>query len=60
MLGRKPLRFACSCSRERVEAMLVSLGQDEAEAAADAAGGEANIRCEFCGQSYRFDKAGNR
>lgn len=55
VLGRKPLRFACSCSRERVEAMLVSLGEAEAEAAVTAAGGRASIRCEFCGQSYRFD-----
>lgn len=51
-LGGKPLRFACSCSRERVESMLVSLGPDEARAAV--AGGEAAIRCEFCGQDYRF------
>ena len=55
VLGRKPLRFACSCSRERVESMLVSLGEVEARAAAEAAGGVALIRCEFCGQSYRFD-----
>ncbi len=55
LLGSKPLRFACSCSRERVEAMLVSLGVAEAEAAVEAAGGRALIRCEFCGQSYRFD-----
>ena len=55
VMGGKPLRFACSCSRERVEAMLVSLGEDEAEAAVAAAGGQALIRCEFCGQSYRFD-----
>lgn len=54
LLGGKPLGFACSCSRERVEAMLVSLGQDEAEAAA--ADGEAEIRCEFCGQRYGFDR----
>ena len=54
VLGGKPLSFACSCSRERVEAMLVSLGREEAQAAAEAAGGEAHIRCEFCGQSYRF------
>lgn len=52
VLSRKPLRFACSCSRERVEAMLVSLGEEEAYAAAEQ--GEAQIRCEFCGQSYRF------
>ncbi|MDI9237333.1 Hsp33 family molecular chaperone HslO [Lysobacter sp. LF1] len=55
VLGHKPLRFACSCSRERVEAMLVSLGVAEAGAAVEAAGGRALIRCEFCGQSYRFD-----
>ncbi|HZX78435.1 Hsp33 family molecular chaperone HslO [Lysobacter sp.] len=54
MVG-KPLRFACSCSRERVESMLVSLGEAEAEAAVTAAGGQALVRCEFCGQSYRFN-----
>ncbi|MFC5569756.1 Hsp33 family molecular chaperone HslO [Lysobacter yangpyeongensis] len=52
MLGSRPLAFACSCSRERVEAMLESLGQEEARAAL--ADGEAVVRCEFCGQSYRF------
>ncbi|MFK3651375.1 Hsp33 family molecular chaperone HslO [Lysobacter enzymogenes] len=55
LLGSKPLAFACSCSRGRVEAMLVSLGRDEAQAAVDAAGGQAQVRCEFCGQTYRFD-----
>jgi molecular chaperone Hsp33 len=55
VMGSKPLRFACSCSRERVESMLVSLGEAEAEAAVTAAGGQALIRCEFCGQSYRFN-----
>ena len=55
LLGEKPLRFACSCSRERVAAMLVSLGDEEAGAAVEAGNGEARIRCEFCGQDYRFD-----
>lgn len=54
-LDRRPLRFACSCSRDRVAAMLVSLGRAEVEAAVEAGGGEAEIRCEFCGQAYRFD-----
>ncbi|MEO6264251.1 MAG: Hsp33 family molecular chaperone HslO [Luteimonas sp.] len=53
VLGVRPLRFACSCSRERVASMLQSLGEDEAEAAA--ADGVAEIRCEFCGQQYHFD-----
>jgi len=57
LVGEKPLRFACSCSRERVAAMLVSLGQEEAGEAVAAGGGEAQVRCEFCGQEYRFDEA---
>ena len=52
VVGEKPLRFGCSCSRERVESMLVSLGEEEALAAV--ADGEADIRCEFCGEHYRF------
>ena len=28
LLGERPLRFGCSCSRERVEAMFQSLGRD--------------------------------
>ena len=52
VLGTKSLRFACSCSRGRVESMLVSLGADEARAAV--ADDVAAVRCEFCGQDYRF------
>ena len=55
LLGEKPLRFACSCSQERVEAMLVSLGESEALAAVEAGQGAASIHCEFCGREYRFD-----
>ena len=52
VLGEKPLAFACSCSRERVEGMLLSLGAEEARAAV--IDGEARIVCEFCGQTYLF------
>ena len=55
LVGEKPLRFACSCSRERVAAMLVSLGTGEAHAAVAAGDGAARIRCEFCGQEYCFN-----
>jgi len=54
MLGERALRFACSCSRERVEGMLQSLGQAEATAAL--ADGVAEVRCEFCGQRYLFSR----
>jgi molecular chaperone Hsp33 len=49
----RPLGFGCSCSRERVAAMLQSLGEDEAHAAV--IGGVARIRCEFCGEQYAFE-----
>ncbi|MEO5566463.1 MAG: Hsp33 family molecular chaperone HslO [Luteimonas sp.] len=55
LLAERPLRFGCSCSRERVASMLQSLGREEADAAAAAAGGIARIRCEFCGQQYEFN-----
>lgn len=54
VLGDKPLQFACSCSRERVSSMLESLGEEEAQAAAEGNAGIAEIRCEFCGETYRY------
>ena len=56
ILAERPLRFACSCSRERVSDMLRSLGADEARAAL--ADGQAEVRCEFCGQRYIFSPSG--
>lgn len=49
----RPLTFGCACSRDRVAAMLESLGEDEARAAV--IDGTAQVRCEFCGQAYRFE-----
>ncbi|MFT3754578.1 MAG: Hsp33 family molecular chaperone HslO [Pseudoxanthomonas sp.] len=55
ILARQSLRFACSCSRERVAGMLQSLGHEEAQAAI--IDGAARVRCEFCGKQYQFDPA---
>jgi molecular chaperone Hsp33 len=55
LLDHRPLRFACSCSIERVASMLQGLGREEAMAAA--ASGEAEVTCEFCGQAYRLPRA---
>lgn len=52
VLGEKALAFGCSCSRARVEAMLVSLGPEEARGAV--IDGEAKVVCEFCGARYAF------
>ena len=56
LLGRRPLRFACSCSRERVEDTLRSIGLDESLAAARDGEGEAKVHCDFCGQAYTFSE----
>ena len=47
-------RFACSCSREKVGAMIVGLGADEAQSII-AERGQIEVACEFCGLQYRFD-----
>lgn len=52
LLGERPLSFGCSCSRARVESMLISLGAEEARAAV--VDGRASVACEFCGQEYGF------
>lgn len=52
VLAERPLSFACSCSQQRVAAMLQSLGTEEAHAAL--ADGQAEVRCEFCDQRYIF------
>lgn len=52
----RPLAFGCSCSRERVTAMLRSLGRDEVEAALASRGDEIEVICEFCAQHYHFDR----
>ncbi|WP_308418780.1 Hsp33 family molecular chaperone HslO [Chitinolyticbacter meiyuanensis] len=49
-----PLRFACTCSRERVGSMLKMVGRDEIDGVL-AERGEVDITCEFCGKGYQFD-----
>ena len=47
-------RFACSCSRQRVGAMLEGLGRAEVESII-AERGEVEVGCDYCGRQYRFD-----
>ncbi|MBS0192621.1 MAG: Hsp33 family molecular chaperone HslO [Proteobacteria bacterium] len=55
---QRSLRFGCSCSRERVEAMLHSLGREEALASiADHDPAVARIDCQFCGAAYVLSRA---
>ena len=54
LAGAQGPRFACSCSRGRVAAMLKGLGQDEAEDILKEQG-QIEVGCDFCGQQERFD-----
>jgi molecular chaperone Hsp33 len=46
--------FSCSCSIERVRAMLKSLGREESDSIL-AERPDIEIGCDFCGAQYRFD-----
>jgi len=46
--------FACTCSRERVQGMLRSLGREESDSLIQERG-VVEVGCEFCGVQYRFD-----
>lgn len=54
--------YHCTCSRERIEGALISVGQKEidrmlAEQAAEGKPEELEVDCRFCGTKYRFTKA---
>ncbi|WP_019624999.1 Hsp33 family molecular chaperone HslO [Thioalkalivibrio sp. ALJT] len=49
-----PVRFHCSCSRERVGETLRSLGRDEIRSIL-AEQGSVDVTCEFCNAHYHFD-----
>lgn len=54
LFSRKPVSFRCSCSRERVEAVLRMLGHAEIHSIL-AEQGAVSVACEFCGAQYQFD-----
>lgn len=47
------LFFQCTCSRERVERALITLGRDEISTILENLG-QADVRCEFCLRSYHL------
>jgi len=54
LVGERGPRFACTCSRSRVQRMLEGLGRDEVDSIV-AERGDVEIGCEFCGLKYNFD-----
>jgi molecular chaperone Hsp33 len=47
-------RFECTCSRERIGRMLISLGRDEVDSIL-AEQSEVEVTCDFCNRAYEFD-----
>lgn len=50
---KQPVQFVCSCSRERVEKVLVSLGEKELERMIEE-GKDVELNCHFCSTRYAF------
>jgi len=51
----RPVSFRCSCSNERVDAMLRMLGYDEVRSIVDERD-TVEVTCEFCNRSYEYDR----
>ncbi|MES2626810.1 MAG: Hsp33 family molecular chaperone HslO [Pseudomonadota bacterium] len=49
----KPLRFSCTCSREKVERTLIALGPEELASILQEEG-TIKVDCEFCNTHYEF------
>lgn len=56
ILEKRAVGFACSCGRERIESVLISMGKKELSSMlAEQHGSE--VTCEFCGEKYTFDES---
>lgn len=51
----EPMCFRCSCSKERISSMLLSLGSDEVHDILEEQG-KIKVDCEFCNAHYEFDR----
>jgi molecular chaperone Hsp33 len=52
----KPLHFACTCSRAKVERTLIAMGEQELRSILHDEG-TIKVDCEFCNQHYSFDSS---
>lgn len=55
ILEKRTLAFRCSCSREKIERAIVSLGSSEISDMIEREGGT-EVTCEFCRQVWRLDR----
>lgn len=54
-LEKRALAFSCSCSREKIERVLISLGRKDLAQLLEERG-EAEVTCEFCREAYQFGR----
>lgn len=55
-LEKRAVAFNCSCSRKRIERVLISMGKKEIASLIEEQSG-AVVTCEFCGEHYHFSEA---
>jgi molecular chaperone Hsp33 len=55
ILETLPVKFHCSCSKERFANAIISLGEKEIQDMIDE-DGQAEAQCHFCNEKYLFDK----
>lgn len=56
ILEKREIGFSCSCSRDRIERVLISMGKKELAAFKKEQHGT-EVTCEFCGERYHFNTA---
>ncbi len=56
IVASDPIVFACSCSSERIETTIKSLGQAEVISIIDEMG-SVEVRCEFCNKAYHYNRS---
>lgn len=49
------VEFACSCSREKIGSLIITLGEEDASQLIQEEG-SIRVTCEFCGTLYEFDR----
>ena len=55
VLETMDVQFNCTCSRERIEAVLISLGKEELKQVREEED-ETEVHCHFCNERYKFSK----
>ncbi|WP_299594211.1 Hsp33 family molecular chaperone HslO [uncultured Microbulbifer sp.] len=55
-LGTANIRFKCSCSAERSARALIAMGPEDVYQLLEEQGGEITADCQFCNQTYKFDR----